>query len=116
MYRFTFELEIFVSQNYLCQGVGKCLMDQMLSLVHPGYIGKGGYEWLCRGDYLKNGCGRVVKVLTVSYPHINESDPAKTGDLQRMTTFLKMFGFRKAGHLHGVGYKNDKWSVEVHFL
>jgi hypothetical protein len=70
-------------------------------MVNPGYIAKGDYEWNCVSDYLKNGCSRVVKVVNIPFPHIN-------GDIETvewMTSFMKRFGFRKAGRLANVGYK-----------
>lgn len=107
MYRFTFEMEIFVHHEHLHQGIGKCLMDRMMTLVNPGYMSKGGYDWVPRTEYLKHGCSRVVKVVNFSFPHAN--DAVEKEKLEYVSTFMKMFGFRKAGHLYGIGYKLNKW-------
>lgn len=102
MYRFTYELEIYVHHEYLQQGVGSCLFDQLLTMVNPGYLTKGGYDWVRRGEYLEHGCERVVKMVNFSYPH------EKTADVEWLGQLLREFGFRRAGHLKGVGFKFGK--------
>ncbi|KAF2276832.1 uncharacterized protein EI97DRAFT_323307 [Westerdykella ornata] len=103
IYRFTADLQIFVHQDHLHHGIGKCLLDRLLSMVHTGYLPKSGYEWACHGEYLKHGCSRRVKVVTVHYPYA--SNDKGEADLKKMNRFLKFFGFRKAGHLRNVAYK-----------
>ncbi|KAF2749387.1 hypothetical protein M011DRAFT_439842 [Sporormia fimetaria CBS 119925] len=110
MYQYTFELEMFVHPDHRHQGVGKCLMDRMLTLVDPSYTPQGGYDWLLYDDYLSNGCGRVAKVVIFSYSTAN--DKPGLGELNQVITFLKSFGFRRVGHLVGVGYKHNK-SVDL---
>ncbi|ORY13433.1 hypothetical protein BCR34DRAFT_269459 [Clohesyomyces aquaticus] len=105
-YRFTFELEVFVDHNYRSQGISKCLLDQMISIVDTSYNPRGGYDWINRGDYLKNGCGRVIKTINATVPHEPESS-----ELNRVSALLKFFNFKKAGHLRSMGYKFGK---EVH--
>lgn len=108
-WRYTFDLEVYVHHDYHHMGIGKCLMDQMLALVNPGYTGKGGYDWRPRDDYLRHGCNRVVKVITLGYPHVgDENDTVEREKLEWVSTFMKDFGFRKAGHWYGVGYKYGK--------
>jgi hypothetical protein len=100
---------MYVHHEYLHSGVGKCMMDQILSIVHPGYISKGGYEWRPQGDYLRHGCSRVVKVINFALPHAAGNGPQDDQEkVEWVTTFLKAFGFRKAGHFYGVGYKYGK--------
>lgn len=107
MYRYTFEMEMFVNHQFLHQGIGKCLLDRMLALVDPGYASRGGYDWLPREEYLRTGCTRVVKVLTVNLPHAN--NPEEKAKVEHVTKFLKEFKFRKAGNFHNAGYKLGKW-------
>ncbi|KAF2793707.1 hypothetical protein K505DRAFT_375151 [Melanomma pulvis-pyrius CBS 109.77] len=104
MYRYTFEMEMYVHPEHLRQGIGKCLLDKMLELVDNGYRSRGGYEWSCQGDYLKNGSTRVVKSVNVIFPHEN----GVTSEVDWVAAFLKSFEFRKSGHLHNMGYKNGK--------
>ncbi|KAF2183673.1 hypothetical protein K469DRAFT_727935 [Zopfia rhizophila CBS 207.26] len=108
MYRYTFEMEMFVHHEYLHKGVGKCLLDRMQALVDPGYSARGGYDWIVKTDYLKNGSTRVVKTINCSFPH----ELGKSTDLDRVTTWLKQFGWRKSGHLYQMGFKHGK-AVDV---
>ncbi|KAF2466447.1 uncharacterized protein BDR25DRAFT_187625, partial [Lindgomyces ingoldianus] len=103
MYRFTFELELYVHSAYQSQGIGKCLLDRMISIADTSYNPKGGYEWIARGDYLRNGCGRVVKTIIATVPH--EPD---TGEINRVSSLLKLYNFRKCGHLYQMGFKYGK--------
>lgn len=102
MYRFTFELECYVHPDFLRQNIAKCLLDRLLEMVNTSYPAKGGYEWINHGEYLKHGCRRVVKIVNCNVPHDADDDMAW------MTTFLKKFNFRKAGHMHKMGYKYGK--------
>lgn len=107
MYRFSYELEIFVKQEFQHKGIGKCLLDRMVTLVDSGYHPRGGYDWLPREDYLRVGCTKMVKTMTVNYPHAHGSH--ETTKMENMTKFLKEFKFRKAGNLREFGYKMGKW-------
>lgn len=102
MYRFTFELELFVHPGYVRKGIAKCLLDRLLETVSTGYQSKGGYDWVNRSEYLKNGAGRVVKTINVSVPHEDKEDTTW------LTKFLRDFGFRKGGHLKNMAYKKEK--------
>ena len=104
MYRFTFEMEMYVDPTYLRQGISKCMLDKLLDVVDTGYRARGGYDWICRGDYLKNGCRRVVKNINLTIPHEHGDD----SEIEWLTPFLKAFGFRKSGHIHMMGYKKGK--------
>ncbi|KAF2683761.1 hypothetical protein K458DRAFT_368159 [Lentithecium fluviatile CBS 122367] len=102
VYRFTFELELYVHPGYVRKGIAKCLLDRLLSTVSTGYQLKGGYEWINRGEYLKGDAGRVVKTINVSVPH------EETDDMVWVSKFLKEFKFNKSGHLKRMGAKKGK--------
>ncbi|CAI6336438.1 unnamed protein product [Periconia digitata] len=99
MYRYTFELELFVHPEWQRQHIGSCLMDCLLNLACNSYMPRGGYEYLKRDEYLKNGIGRAVKVIKAEVAADCRKKP------QWVMDFFGNFGFRKAGHLREVGYK-----------
>lgn len=104
MYRFTYELELFVHSEYLRRGVGKCLLDRLLYLVDTGYKVHGGPDWFFRNEYLQYGATRMIKTINCSIPHENGDDT----EMEWLTPLFKFFGFRKSGHLHNMGVKNGK--------
>lgn len=102
MYRYTFELALYVHPGYIRQGVGKCLLDQLMYLSHTGYNKKGGFEWVNEFEYLKNGKNRVIKTILVGVHH------GRGDDAHWVAEYLGEFGFRKAGRFSHVGYKVGK--------
>ncbi|KAF2864980.1 hypothetical protein BDV95DRAFT_269174 [Massariosphaeria phaeospora] len=108
MYRFTYEMEMFVHPGYLNKGVGKCLLDRLLSIVNTGYTAKRGYEWRCPGEYLRNDAGRVIKTINVTVP----LDHDNVDEIKWVTAFFRAFDFRKSGHLMKMAYKLGK-TVDV---
>ncbi|KAF2740853.1 hypothetical protein EJ04DRAFT_597894 [Polyplosphaeria fusca] len=100
-FRYTYKCEMFVHNDFLHHGIGKCLMDRLLFLVDPGYALRGGYDWKNDGEYLKTGAGRRVKTVIINFPHVQESNVI----LDQFTAFSKAFGWRKGGHLYDMGYK-----------
>jgi L-amino acid N-acyltransferase YncA len=101
MYRYTFDLEIYVHHEYLRQGIGSCLIDHMLSLADPMYVSRGGYEY----GKAPTGHGKVVKKINFGYRY----DADKTDKAELVCEVFKNFKFRKAGHLKGVGVKLKHW-------
>ncbi|OAG03823.1 uncharacterized protein CC84DRAFT_1260897 [Paraphaeosphaeria sporulosa] len=102
MCRYTFELECYVHPDFARQNIAKCLFDRLLSIVNPSYPVRGGYNWVNRGEYLKNGPARVVKVINCHVYH------EAGDDVVWVTEFMRKFKFRKAGHLFKMGYKYGK--------
>ncbi|KAJ8105875.1 hypothetical protein OPT61_g9916 [Boeremia exigua] len=102
MYRFTFELALYVHPGYIRQGVGRCLLDQMMDMVNTGYKKKGGFEWVHEVEYLKNGKSRTVKTIVVDYHYERGSDVAW------LTSYLGDFGFTRAGRFAQIGHKIGK--------
>lgn len=99
IYRYTFDMDLYVHPEYQHGNVANCLLDRMLHLVSNSYMSKGGYDWVNDGDYLNTGKMRIVKVINLSVPHVEGAN------MEWMGNFLKKFEFRKAGHLMRVGYK-----------
>lgn len=109
MYRFTFELELYVHPGYIRQGIGRCLLDQLLNIANTGYNAKGGYEWVNEFEYLKNGKTRVMKTILVTL-HYERGD-----EVEWATGYLGDFGFKKAGRLAQIGHKGGKVVDKVIF-
>ncbi|KZM20448.1 N-acetyltransferase [Ascochyta rabiei] len=109
MYRYTFELELYVHPGYVRQGIGKCLLDRIVYMANTGYKTRGGYEWVNEFEYLKNGKGRVVKTILASL-HFERGD-----EIEWAAKYLGDFGFRKAGRFKHVGYKDGKVVDKVMF-
>ncbi|KAL5115691.1 hypothetical protein ACEQ8H_006403 [Pleosporales sp. CAS-2024a] len=108
MYRYTFQLDLFVHPGYVRQKVASCLLDKLLEMVNTGYKERGGYEYMNHFEYLKTGPSRVVKVIMLSV-HIVQGEHDKSA-----TEFLKTFKFIRSGHVPGIGYKLGK-VVDVHY-
>ncbi|KAF2624839.1 hypothetical protein BU25DRAFT_125193 [Macroventuria anomochaeta] len=109
MYRYTFELELYVHPGYIRQGIGKCLLDRMMYIANTGYNIKGGYEWVNEFEYLKNGKSRVVKTILATL-HYERGD-----DVEWATSYLGDFGFKKAGRFAQIGHKGGKVVDKVMF-
>jgi GNAT superfamily N-acetyltransferase len=109
MYRYTFELELYVHPGYVSQNIAKCLLDRILEMANTGYNARGGYEYRNDFEYLKTGPSRVIKtiMLTVYKEHGEDS--------KQIEKYLEDFKFRRAGHVPLMGYKLDK-AVDVFYF
>lgn len=109
MYRFTFELEVYVHPGYIHQGIGKCLLDQMMYMSNTGYNKRGGYEWVNDFEYLKNGKSHTIKTILTNV-HYERGENAEWA-----TSYLGDFGFKKAGRISQIGHKAGKVVDKVIF-
>ncbi|XPS75710.1 hypothetical protein M3J09_007781 [Ascochyta lentis] len=109
MYRYTFELNLYVHPGYIRQGVGKCLLDRIMYIANTGYDTRGGYEWINDFEYLKNGKGRVIKTILANV-HFERGD-----EIEWTGKYFGDFGFKKAGRFAQVGYKDGKVVDKVMF-
>ncbi|KAF2827862.1 hypothetical protein CC86DRAFT_289754 [Ophiobolus disseminans] len=102
MFRFTFELELYVHPGYLSQNIASCLLDRLLEMANTGYNACGGYEYRNDSQYLKTGPSRVIK--TILLPVLKEQGE----DIEKTSAFLKKFNFHLAGHVKQMGFKLGK--------
>ncbi|CAO2652355.1 Nn.00g006380.m01.CDS01 [Neocucurbitaria sp. VM-36] len=102
MYRFTFEMEVYVHPGFVNQGIAKCLLDRLLEMANTGYNARGGYEYVNEYEYLKTGPSRVIKTILLNVHHQHGAD------VQWATDFLSAFKFVRAGRLSHVGFKKDQ--------
>jgi L-amino acid N-acyltransferase YncA len=106
MYRYTFELELYVHPGYVRQNIGSCLLDRLLEMSNTSYNARGGYEWINDSDYLKTGPSRVIKTIMLTVFKENGDNDENEYD------FLKKFKFIRTGHIPNMGYKLGK-AVDV---
>ncbi|KAF2997942.1 hypothetical protein E8E13_005573 [Curvularia kusanoi] len=102
IYRFTTELALYVHPGYIRQGVGKCLLDQMMTIANTGYNKKGGYEYVNDFEYLKTGKSQIVKTIIVRVLY------ERGDDTEWAANYLGEYGFRKAGRMSQMGCKLNK--------
>jgi len=102
MYRYTYELTLYVHPGYLCQNIGSCLLDRLLLIANTGYNACGGYEYRNDFNYLKTGTARVIKTILLNVNTESGEDSEKTN------AFLKKFKFRCVGHVKEIGHKLGK--------
>jgi L-amino acid N-acyltransferase YncA len=143
MYRYTFELELYVHPGYLSQNIASCLLDRLLEMADTSYNAHGGYDYKNDSNYLKTGPRRVIKtiMLTVHMEHevkektedkgkhegevaarSNEQiqDKKKTEgkeELQgkaKVDAYMKSFKFFCCGHIPRIGFKLGK-EVDAYF-
>lgn len=102
MYRYTFEMELYVHPGYLSQNIASCLLDRLLEMANTSYNTCGGYEYKNDSQYLKTGPSRVIKnILLIALKENGE-------DVKHTSEFLARFGFRLAGHIKEMGFKLGK--------
>ncbi|KAF1837413.1 hypothetical protein BDW02DRAFT_141204 [Decorospora gaudefroyi] len=104
LYRYTFEMEIYVHPGLVCKGIGKCLMDRLLAMVDTSYCARGGYKYVNDFEYLKNGPSRVIKTILLNVHHENGDDV----QIGWQGKFLNDCQFVRVGRLPKVGYKLGK--------
>ncbi|KAH6644701.1 hypothetical protein C7974DRAFT_408362 [Boeremia exigua] len=111
LYRFTFELALYIHPGYVRQGVGQCLLDQLMHISHPGYNKKGGYEYVNNFQYLRSGKTRLVKTILMDLRYYERGNE----DIEWATGYLGEYGFKKAGHFTLIGHKFGKVIDKVVF-
>ena len=102
MHRFSSELALYVHPGYVRQGIGKCLLDQLMEYADTSYHKKGGYEYINNFEYLKTGALRILKTITVRMHY--ESDQ----DADWATSYFGDYGFKRAGRIYEIGHKNGQ--------
>lgn len=101
LYRFTCELEVFVSPHHCRKGVGTALMQEMLGLLDVGHF-RNQVAGVETAAGLECGKRRVVKSLVVHLPYQRRERP------EWVLKWLGGFGWKEAGLLEEVGYKGGK--------
>ncbi|KAH7406781.1 hypothetical protein DE146DRAFT_689724 [Phaeosphaeria sp. MPI-PUGE-AT-0046c] len=107
LYRYSFELNLFVHPGYTSQNIASCLLDALLEMSNTGYNACGGYEYRNESEYLKMGPKRVIKTITLTIYKEHGASADSASD------FLKRFNFSRCGHISKAGYKYGK-VVDAH--
>ncbi|KAH8731648.1 hypothetical protein GQ44DRAFT_755720 [Phaeosphaeriaceae sp. PMI808] len=102
MYRYTFDMDLYVHPGYVCHKIAKCLLDKLLEMCNTGYNARGGYEYRNEYEYLKYGPTRVIKTIMLTV-HIENGEKDTT-----TYEYLKPFGFSRGGHIRKIAYKFGK--------
>ena len=107
--RFTSQLQVFVNHEFLHLGVGRCLIDRMMTVLDINYHPRGGCEW--RGETpLKR---REVKKVLIEIPYWDQ-DKADLDSLKWKGDWLtgenekSGLRFEHMGTMKGIGWKQHK--------
>ena len=108
-YRFTAQIEVYVSQEYLHRGIGRCLFDRMMAIVDFNHPPSGGVEW--RGPPMLNI--REISRIHVEVPYFAD-DAAEVEAMEWKKAWL--CGSKGRGRMHfqhyatqpGFGFKKGK--------
>lgn len=107
--RFSVDLEIYVHQRHLHQGVGKCLMDKLIDSTDRGHITRKGYPFTCtpelRHAYSAGGARDLIKLIIV-VRSFDKPRNKKENDLPWIKKWLEDgWNFEQQGHIPKVGVK-----------
>jgi L-amino acid N-acyltransferase YncA len=102
IYRYTFNMKLYVHPGFVCQKIAQCLLDRVLEMCNTSYHARGGYEYQNDYEYLRNGPNRVIKTIMLNV-HIEHGEKDT-----KAHEYLKTFKFYRAGHIPEIGFKNGK--------
>jgi len=104
-YRFTVEVELWVHPDHRRQGIGRSMLDRILTALDPGYIVKECAPFRCkdRQEMVKWGGGgvRTVKTLLINMLYTETCEQA----LEWRKKWLSDNQFDYQGTLSDIGYK-----------
>lgn len=118
--RFTVELEIYVHQQHLHQGIGKCLMDKLIDSTDRGYIARKGYPFTCapelRHGYSAGGARDLIKLL-ILVRSLDKPQNIKEKDLPWIKKWLEdEWNFEQQGYFPKTGVKFRRYVNETYFV
>ena len=105
-FKYTAEMQCFVHNQWLHQGVGKSLVDRIIAAMDPIYLSRHGTEFLVENklDY-ENGGRREIHRIILNIGYYPKDDHA----LKWQKDWLaKEWNFEHVGTLPAVGYKNHR--------
>ena len=106
VYHSTVELELMVHQDFLHQGIGRSLMDRILSALSPDHNLLECAPFLYNNNisYWVGGGSRQAKVIMVNVLFFNGKEDTSSWRKQ----WLSKYGFEHIGTLPNVGFKQGK--------
>ena len=108
-YRFTAQMQVYVSLGHPRVGIGRCLVDRMMAVLDINHAPRGGVEW--RGDQARNQ--REIKKVIIEVPYWDQV-PADVEALEWKTQWLtgedgkSHMRFEYSGTLKEIGFKQKK--------
>ena len=105
-FKYTCEIQFFVRNNFLKQGIGKTLVDRMIGSMDPGYNSWMATDFLAE-DRLRYELGgkRPIRSILIQLPYNAKDD---TGMQWKKTWLDKEWEFKLVGTLPGVAIKLGK--------
>ncbi|KAI9369589.1 hypothetical protein BJX61DRAFT_536308 [Aspergillus egyptiacus] len=105
----TAELELYVNNEHLNEGIGKCLLDKLLEVCDPTYTPNCGYIFEARREdrpgYYPGGRRRLARMIFMLC-YVDHTDVT---DHDRVKKWLEEHaGFEQQGLLRGARVKNHK--------
>ncbi|KAL9084020.1 MAG: hypothetical protein Q9159_005442 [Coniocarpon cinnabarinum] len=113
MFRYTVEVECYVRPDCVRKGIGRTLMDKLMSVLDLEYPAVGGYEFICDNEEMKNkyvnGGARVVDRVIIQLSHVSDDRSKLDWNAKWLT---QRWGFQQKGYLDEIGRKlSSKVSV-----
>ena len=105
-FKYTCEIQIFVRNNFLKQGIGKTLVDRMIGSMDPGYNGWMATDFLAQ-DRLRyeHGGKRLIRSIIIQLPYSSSDDKG----MQWKKAWLdEEWDFKFAGTFPGIAIKMGK--------
>ena len=105
-WRFTCEVQFFVAHWQLRAGVGKSLVDRILTALDPVYVPRNGVQFAGAGNSIQyeQGGERVVAKIMVGIPFAAKDDT----DVKWQKEWLKQFDFEELAVFPKMGRKLGK--------
>ena len=104
-FKYAVEMQVFVHHHHRRVGVGKTLVDRLLTALDPQHMSRNGTEFFAENtlDYDQGG-RRIVGRILVTIPY----DPTNDQDFQWQKKWLAEWDFDLVATLPKIGYKKDK--------
>lgn len=105
-YRYTCEMQVYVGNWTLRMGIGKCLIDRMMTALDPGYCARGGAKFDGGEDPIRYQGGgiRVIHKVLINVPYAAKDEST----LKWLKDWLAQWHFEQVSMLPGVGRKFDR--------
>lgn len=105
-WRFTCEIQFFVAHWQLRAGVGKSLVDRLLTALDPVYVPRNGVQFAGPGNSIQyeQGGERVVSKIVIGIPFAAKEN----GDVKWQKEWLAQFEFEEMAIFPKVGRKFGK--------
>lgn len=105
-WRFTCEVQFFVAHWQLRAGVGKSLVDRMLTALDPVYVSRNGVQFSGARNSIQyeQGGERVVSQIMVGIPFVAKDD----SEIKWKKQWLAQFKFQEVAIFPGIGRKMGK--------